>query len=75
VNEINKSHENALNEPKNKLIKFPSDELDKVLSCQKGHGDKSEIGFMNASSYVPFNLCVENTSDKKVVFANTSSNK
>jgi hypothetical protein len=75
LNEKNKSLENALTESKDQLNKFSSDKLNKMLSCQKNHGDKSGLGFVDNCSSMPSTSCVKNVCEKKVMFVPASSDK
>jgi hypothetical protein len=52
LNEQNKSLEKELNASKDQLKKFFSDKLDKMLSVQKIHGDKSRLGFVGNCSFL-----------------------
>jgi hypothetical protein len=75
LNEKNKSLENALTESKDQLNKLSSNKLNKRLSCQKSHGDKSGLCFVDNCSSMPSTSCVKNVCDKNMTFVPASSNK
>ena len=53
-----------MNESKDQLKKLSSNKFDKMLSIQKNHGDKYDLGLINAYSFVPYYSCVKIGSKK-----------